>query len=536
MGWYLSSSEDFRTLTLRDYVHMVWMRAWLVALIVAVCTAAAFVGSNLQTRKYEASARLMYLPPTDVSDPVGSTGATSPDALSIQLQSVIDMIEDPAVRAEASTELSTSERDVEVDVSAGVYVPATGAAAGSTSNLVEITAIAGSPTVAAATANAYATAVIAIRRKWEVDRYEAAQEVLKNQLKLFTTDQSKLTTDYATLVQQLTHLQLAEGTATGDFRVVVPAKVPDAPVSPKPIRSAALGFGVGLIAGIGVAFLAGRLDTRIRSHRQAEDVLGLPALGRLPRIPRPTLRRGSLIAFAEPEGSYSEALRMLRTNLDWASIDDPLSSVMVTSSLKGEGKTLTICNLAVTLARAGKDVILVDADLRAPRVHDVFGLANVNGLTSVALGRVKAADAMQDVSQQPALASRVRPLVTTSDSRLDSGAISDGWTGRLRVLTSGPLPPDPGEFVASRRLAVTMREIEDLAVDYLLVDAPPILSVSDTGTLSNSVHGILMVVNLEKVRRSTLADSRDQLDALPCRKMGMVVVGERIEREEYYRA
>jgi Mrp family chromosome partitioning ATPase len=103
------------------------------------------------------------------------------------------------------------------------------------------------------------------------------------------------------------------------------------------------------------------------------------------------------------------------------------------------------------------------------------------------------------------------------------------------VLTSGPLPPDPGEVVASRRLASTLKEIASLEADYLLLDTPPILSVGDAGALSASVDGLLMVVNLEKARRPTLVDGREQLDALPCRKVGIVTVGQQIDHEEYYR-
>lgn len=530
----MPSSDDFRTLTLRDYGRLVWMRAWLVAVVVVVCTLTAFLVANLQTRMYQASARLMYQPASDVSNLTGGSVVADPNVLSIQLQSVIDMIEDPTVRANALVQLRDSEAAAGVKVSAGVYVPTSSSATGSSSNLVEIKALAEAPAAAAAIANAYAAALIELRKQWEQERYKAAQEVVKNQLKLFTSAQSKLTTDYADLAQQLTYLQIAEATATGDFRVIVPATPPSSPASPKPLKSAALGLGVGLIAGIGLAFLAGRLDTRVRSHRQAADILGLSVLGRLPRISRHALRQDSLVALTEPDGHFSEALRMLRTNLDWASIDEPMSSLLVTSSLKGEGKTVTVCNLAVTLARAGKKVIVIDADLRDPQIHRVFRLRNSVGLTSVALGRVEVKDALQ-VFAQPETTTELPPsLLATRDSLSGSGTPADGWARNLRVLTSGPLPPDPGEVVASRRVATTLQEITALGADYVLVDTPPILSVSDSGALSASVDGLLMIVNLDRARRQTLADAREQLNALPCRKVGIVVVGERIDHEEHY--
>jgi len=531
----LPSSDDFRTLTLRDYAREVWTRMWLVAVVVAVCTITAFLVANSQTRMYEASARLMYQPPADVTQPAGGASVTDPNVLTIQLQNAINMIEDPVVRASALEEVRSSKAGAVVKVTADHYVNPNSSTAGSSSNLVEIKVVAKSPSAAAATANAYAAAVIGLRKEWEQERYRAAQGVVKNQLTLFTSSRSKLTVDYANLVQQLSYLRIAEETATGDFRVIVPATPAHSPVSPKPLESAALGFGVGLIAGIGLAFLVGRLDTRVRTHRQASEILGLPVLGRLPRIRRQTLRRGALVSLTEPDGHFNEALRMLRTSLDWASIDDPVKSLLITSSVKGEGKTIIVCNLAVALARAGKKVIVVDADLRDPQVHRVMGLPNAVGLTSAALGEVGVRDALQVFKPLPSSTPVTPEPSESSPHALSSMRVSD-WAGRgLMVLTSGPLPPDPGEVVASRRLAATLKNLASSEADYVLVDTPPILGVGDAAALSASVDGLLMVVNLDKARRPTLVDGREQLDALPCRKAGIVVVGERIDHEDYYR-
>lgn len=530
----MSQPDDFRAPTLRDYIRLVWVRMWLVVIVVVVCAGTAFLVANSQTRLYEASARLMYQPPADVTSPTGGSLSIDSGTLSIKLQSVIDTVDDPTVRARASEMLGNPSAGTKTRVTARLFIPKDNPGGSSSSNLVEIRATATSPQAAAATANAYAGAIIALRKGWDQQRYRAAQQVVRNQLAGFTTAESKLTADYVNLVQQLSNLQIAEATATGDFRVVVPATPPASPASPKPLQSAALGFGVGLLAGIGIAFVLGRLDTRVRTHRQASEILGLPIVGRLPRIHRRALRQGELIALAEPDGQYSEALRMLRTSLDWAGIDNPLSSLLITSCIKGEGKTFTVCNLAVVLARAGKKVIVIDADLRDPQVHRVMGLRNAVGLTSVALGKVDVNEAFQVIEplQTPTPVTRDSSASPPGALRSTSAA---GWVGNLRVLTSGPLPPHPGEVVASRRLAATLKEIASLDADYLLLDTPPILSVGDAGALSASVDGLLMVVNLEKARRPALVDAREQLDALPCRKAGLIVVGERIDHEEYYR-
>lgn len=531
----MSEPTDLRVLTLRGYVRAVWPRMWLVIIVVVVSTATAFLLADSQSRMYTASARLMYAQSADISNPTGGVSSINVDALVIELQSVGSAIQNPAVRARAMSLLSDEERRTATTVTATVEAPQDNSSASSFADSVLITAESASPTASAGIANAYAAAVIALRKEGEQARYLAAQKVVQNQMDLFTAPSSKLSADYVSLVQQLRNLQTAEATATGDFQIVVPATPPASPSSPKPLKSAALGFAVGLLAGIGIALFMGRLDTRVRTHRQVSEILGLPVLGRLPRIPRQTLRQSALVALTEPDGHFSEALRMLRTSLNWASIDNPLSSLLITSSIKGEGKTILVCNLAVALTRAGKKVIVVDADLRDPQVHRVLGLPNAVGLTSAALGEVGVRDALQAFKPLPTMTPVTPEPPVSSPHALSSTPLAD-WGGRgLMVLTSGPLPSDPGEVVASQRLAATLKSLTSSEADYVLVDTPPMLSVGDAGTLSALVDGLLMIVNLEKARRPTLVDAREQLDALPCRKAGIVVVGERIDHEEYYR-
>jgi Mrp family chromosome partitioning ATPase len=357
--------------------------------------------------------------------------------------------------------------------------------------------------------------------------------VVENQLKLYTTPSSQLTADYAILTQQLHNLQIAEATATGDFRVIVPATPPESPISPKPIRSAALGLGLGIIAGIAVAYARGRLDTRVRTHREVVEILGLPALGRVPRIPRHSPDASDLVSVTDPGGQVSEALRMVRSSLDWAGIDGDLKSLLVTSCVKGEGKTLTVSNLAVALARSGNKVVIVDADLRAPRLHAVFDMPNAVGLTSVVRGKVDLDYALQTF----AFAQDVEPKARAPRVRLQSG--QDAPTGAveaasLQVLTSGPRPPDPGEVIASKKMSSVLEELHQREVDYVLIDAPPLLVVGDAGALASSVDGLVLVASVERARRPMLESGREALSALPCRKVGVVVVGERVDHRDYY--
>jgi Mrp family chromosome partitioning ATPase/capsular polysaccharide biosynthesis protein len=529
----LTQADDLRGRSFRDYLDMIWVRLWLVVAVTAVCAGAAFLFANSQTRMYEAAARLLYQPPTDVSNPTANAASVNTDSMGIQLQSVSSVIGSPKVRHEALAEMGGGNGLPKYTVKTTIVQPENSSVSAQFPNSIDITASTTSPASAARVANAYAGAIIALRKSDSQLRYVAAEKVVQDQLKLYATPQSKLTADYAILTQQLQNLKIAEQTATGDFAVIIPATPPSSPVSPQPMRSAALGLAFGLILGIALAFVASRFDTRVRSHREIAELLGLPVVGRIPRMKRNTARDGELVALAEPDGQVSEALRMLRTSLEWAGVDQSLHTLLVTSCVKGEGKTVTTCNLGLALARAGKRVIVVEGDLRAPRVHAVFHLPNVKGLTSVVLGKSDLEESIQVFrpSRNEAGGTKGGQILVWNEGR-KSPANPDN--GKLMILTSGPLPPDPGEFVASRRLATVLEKLDGLDVDYVLVDAPPILTVGDAAALSACVDGLLLVANVEKVRRPMLLNGRETLDALPCRKVGVVVIGERIEHRDYY--
>ena len=289
-----------------------------------------------------------------------------------------------------------------------------------------------------------------------------------------------------------------------------------------------LGLIAGLFFGITGAFVLGQFDVRLRSHREVASALRLTVVGRVPQLPRRSTHDDRLVAENDPEGTFSEALRVLRSNLDWSNIDENLRVLLVSSCLKGEGKTLTLCNLGVTLARAGKRVIVVDADLRNPQVHRQFNLPNSLGLTSVALGRITLDKALLRYGG-PTQVTKVRTPARPDEAVPGQQA----WDGSLRILTSGPVPPNPGEVVASRSVANILTALSKSDVDYVLIDVPPLLGFGDVGALAPAVDGLLMVANIRKARRPTLDEGREALDALPCRKVGVVVIGENIEDSRY---
>jgi non-specific protein-tyrosine kinase len=201
-----------------------------------------------------------------------------------------------------------------------------------------------------------------------------------------------------------------------------------------------------------------------------------------------------LIALSEPRSPVSEAYRTLRTNLDFASLDRALKTLVVTSAGVGEGKSTTLANLAVVSAQAGRSVILVDADLRRPKLHQVFGLGNEAGLTT----------AMMD---QAALASP--PLQET------------GVEG-LRLLTSGPLPPNPAELMGSRRMVEVIATLAGEA-DQVLFDTPPVLAVTDAAVLATKADGVMLVISAGKTRREYARAAVQRLEQINARLVGTVL-------------
>lgn len=201
-----------------------------------------------------------------------------------------------------------------------------------------------------------------------------------------------------------------------------------------------------------------------------------------------------LITVSEPRSPISEAYRTLRTNLDFAGLDQALKTLVITSAAGGEGKSTTMANLAVVSAQAGRKVVLVDADLRRPMLHQIFNLDNERGLTTV----------MMDES---ALASP--PLQKTG---------IDG----LSVLTSGPLPPNPADLMGSRRMEEVIVELVERA-DQVLFDTPPVVAVTDAAVLATKVDGVLLVISAGQTRREYARTAVQRLEQINARLVGTVL-------------
>jgi non-specific protein-tyrosine kinase len=220
-----------------------------------------------------------------------------------------------------------------------------------------------------------------------------------------------------------------------------------------------------------------------------------------------------LVAYTDPKSAASEAYRTLRTNIQFASPDKPVHTMLATSTSPDDGKSTTIANLAITFAEAGSPTILIDADLRRPHIHSIFGLPNDTGLTTLVAEMARG-------TTNPA-AGAMAPL-----------PLQDGPVANLQVLTSGPIPPNPAEILGSKRLADILDILKGRA-DYILIDTPPIIAVTDAAILSSRVDGVLLVVNAGKTRRDLAVKARDMLRQVNANVLGVVLNNAKIDKSAY---
>lgn len=208
----------------------------------------------------------------------------------------------------------------------------------------------------------------------------------------------------------------------------------------------------------------------------------------------------SLITLTDPRSPAAEAFRTLRTNIDFSGLDRSIHALLVTTVAPVEGKSLTLANLAVAMAQGDKRTILVDADLRRPTLHTLFGLNNDKGLTSLFI------DAKGPI--EPAL--------------------KDVKVPNLQVLTSGPLPPNPAEVLGSQRMLDVIAALKQRA-DIILFDAPPVIAVTDAAVLGKRVDGVVLVVDAGRTRREHARRAKEQLEKLNIRIVGAVLNGASVD-------
>jgi len=310
-------------------------------------------------------------------------------------------------------------------------------------------------------------------------------------------DRDGLVSQVVPLRQRLNELQLANS-STGGPQVIAPAAPATTPVRPEPLRNGALGLAMGLTLGVALAFVFEHFDDSIKSKEDLERLArDLPVLGLIPAVTTWKNRAQTrIVSQSDPTSSVAEAYRSLRTSIRFIGLDKAMRTIQITSPNAAEGKTTTVANLAVALARAGERVVIVSCDLRRPRIHEFFDLPNDTGFMSVVLGEMPLSAALQSVPGE----------------------------ARLHLLATGPIPANPSELLSSNRSSQVLAALRQ-EFSVVLIDCPPVLPVTDAAVLSSRVDGTLLVATVGTTTGRQLSRSLELLRQVGAPLIGMVLNG-----------
>jgi succinoglycan biosynthesis transport protein ExoP len=489
---------------LSHYLRVLRRGLWIVILTTAVMTALAVYLSARQPKLYQASADV-FLNTQNLAASLSDIQPPYVDPVRAA-ETQARLARGPAVAARAIQEGRISGRTADALLGQSSVVTTPNA------DLLTFSVTDGNPDMAARLATAYAKAYTDYRHELDTKSLVEARQEIERRMTELKTEGDQRSQLYANLADKDQRLRTTELLQTSNASVVRDAN-DAAQIQPQPRRNGILAAILGLMLGVALAFLRDALNTRVRTAAEIQERLDLPLLGRVPAPPKKLRGKNNLTMLARPNAPEAEAFRILATNLEFMNIDRGASSVLITSASRGEGKSTTISNLAVAFARAGRRVALVDLDLRRPSIQRYFNIDTDPGVTNVALGRATLDQALVRI-----------PVLSEGREALHASSNGGSAIGSLEVLPAGSLPPNAGEFAGSRALANVLQQLSERA-DLVLVDAPPILQVSDAMMLSAKIDGLLVVTRLPEIRRPVVEELRRVLETAPIVKLGFVVTG-----------
>lgn len=311
---------------------------------------------------------------------------------------------------------------------------------------------------------------------------------------------------FSGLLQRTRQTDIATDLKTNNIRVVDAAETPRSPSSPNRRNNLIFGVVGGLFLGICLGFLTEYFDNRIKSPDEIPQHLGVSFLGLIPKIAPSVGNIDTPLISRQVPHAFSEAVRTIRTNVVFSTAEEGPKTLVVTSTGPGEGKTVVTANLAIALAQAGNRVVILDCDMRKPRVHELFGVSREPGLSNVMVGSAKASDAVR------------RSLVTN-----------------LWCLPAGKLPPNPAELLGSKRFREFVTSLGE-HFDWIILDSPPVMAVTDATILAHFATGVVFVIGCEMTARGTARTAIAHLDSAQAKYFGAVLNLVDLNRNPYYYA
>lgn len=506
----------------RRSLSLIRRRLWLLVACVILAAGSSFLVSRALPRTYDATVTLIVGQSLQSVSP-DISGLLASQRLS---QTYADLVTTGPLLSTviAREQLGTTPEELRKLVRA---------AAARDSTLVTITVSNGDPGKAASVANSIADELIAaspaisgrssdIQQFVDKDLLAAQAQILQTQaeverlvgLSYRSTDQEaqlqvlqgrlvSLRQTYATL------LGFSSTSGSSLLTVVDPAVAPLEPASPRVLLNTLLAGLVGLLLALGLIFLREYLDDTLKSPDDVEASTGLPTLGTIIRMKGDRGRKAiyRLAAILYPRSPAAEGYRTLRTNIEFAGVDNPAHTILITSAIPGEGKTTTAANLAAVFAQTGHATLLVDADLRKPGIHKMFDVKNTSGLTN---------------------------LFRSDDTQLGD-VVQATDQEHLSVVTSGPLPPNPAELLRSSRMRTILERLAGSA-EFVIIDSPPLQAVTDAAILSSLVDGTVLVVDAGRTRRGAVQNGHEALTKVGGRTLGVTLnrMSEALSHDYYY--
>jgi capsular exopolysaccharide synthesis family protein len=519
--------------TLQRIWHFTRRWWWLCALAILLAAVTSYVASSRLAKVYEGTAKLLVTPSQSGNGQASYNDVLTAERLTRTYSEVLKtrpIVESGAQQAGLGLSYERALAQLDVKPVANTQ-------------LIQISARASDPELAARFANAVTNAFVQYTQTSQLNRFAASKDNLTRQVDQLSKDiadrssrvdtlrtdppsaardselgrlQGELTQlqqSYTAAARSLEDLRVNEARSTDLLAVVEPATPSPDPVSPNVTLNVGLAVVLALILALAMALTIEHLDDRLNSAERITRFTGLHLLGSVPRLSKDSPRMlDQLPATSAPSSSYQygagglgEMFRLLRANLQFAAIERPLRTLLVTSAEQGDGKTTVASNLAIVLAQAGQQVLLVEADMRRPSIHDTFDVPNRVGLTS---------------------------LLVNEGQNAASASVATRVPG-LRVIPSGPLPPNPSELLASTRMRSRLAELRELA-DIVILDSPPVLAVSDPAILAGQVDGTLLVASSDKTRGQRANQTLTTLQKAGAHVLGIILNRTRRSDSEYY--
>lgn len=506
--------------SLRKYLSLLWHWAWLIGLSVVLAGGAAYLTDRLTPPVYSASTKLLVNEAPKLAD---AASILINDARLGQTYSDM-MVQRPVLDRVIET--------LGLNLSAGQLAGAVRVEIVKDTQLLRLTVESEDPAQAAAIANTIPVVFRQLNADMQAQRYADAKASLTGQLVAaadqitakqdaidvvarsvtpqkeadllrLQSDLAQLRQVYDRLSASYENIRLAESQSASNIVISEPATVPTAPVRPQTSRDTLAGAALGLLLALGMVFLIEYLDDTIRSPDQITSNLKLPVIGFI--MQSPTARTNGaaaaknaptdeLIALQEPRSPITEAYRALRTNIQIAGVDQPIRTLLVTSPSPGEGKSTVAANLAIVMAQAGREVILLDADLRRPRIAKLFDQHNTVGLAATLL----------------------------DDTRQWQKVLMPTKMDQLRTAPGGDPPPNPSELLGSKRMQEFVGFLKEHG-ETIVIDSPPLLPVTDALVLAPQVDGVIVVVEYGSTQLRPAQQAVAQLKQAGARVLGVVL-------------